>query len=113
MEWYYGKAKYIITLVLAGIMAHFLSCICLPTSVSTMPSAFLYAIIALKIFFLFEYKDYKPLLGRRIFIYLLLALIFGINLIPIFVNNNVDFTSHISGLLTGGLMGIFFYIQKK
>lgn len=85
----------------------------MPTTVSTMPSAFLYAVIALKIYFLIEYKDYKPLLGRRIFIYLLLGLIFGINLIPIFVNNNVDFTSHLAGLLTGGLMGIFFYLQKK
>lgn len=94
-------------------MAHFLSCIALPTTVSTMPSAFLYAMIALKLFFLYEYKDYKPLLTRRIFIYLLLALILGINLIPIFVNNNVDFTSHIAGLITGALMGVFFLIQKK
>lgn len=78
-----------------------------------MPSAILYSILVLKLVFLFEYREYKPLVNRRIFIFILLALITGINLIPIFVNNNVDFTGHIGGILVGGFMGIFVHLQKS
>lgn len=93
-------------------MAHFLSCVAQPVTVSTVPSTFLFAVLLMKLYFLWDYRDYKPLLTRRIFIYVLLALILGINLIPIFVNNNVDFTTHIAGAITGGLLGLFFHIQK-
>ena len=68
--------------------------------------------MSLKLIFLYEYKDYKPLLTRRVLIYLLYLLILGINLIPIFVNNNVDFTNHIGGYITGILLGIFYHINK-
>lgn len=112
VEWYYGKVKYVLVLVLSGLLAHFFSCIALPTSISTVPSTFLYSIIVLKLFFLYDYKDYKPLLTRRIFIYVLIILIAGVNLIPIFVSNNVDFTTHISGIFVGIFMGFFFQLQK-
>jgi len=46
-------------------------------------------------------------------IYVLLAIITGINLIPIFVVNNVDFTSHLGGFIVGGLMGTFFHFRKE
>ena len=84
----------------------------MPTSVSTTASAFLFVILALKLYFLYEYRDYKPLLTRRILIYLLYLLILGINIIPIVVNNNVDFTNQIGGFLTGILIGLFFHINK-
>lgn len=113
VEWYYGKKKYIIALVLSGVFSHFFSCVALPTSVSTTPSSFLFTTLALKLFFLYEYKDYKPLLNRRVFLYILYLLILGINLIPIFVNNNVDFTNHIGGFVVGILIGFFYYIQKQ
>jgi membrane associated rhomboid family serine protease len=112
VEWYYGKVKYAIALVLAGILSYFLSCVAMPTSVSTTSSALLFVIMALKIYFLYEYKDYKPLLPRRLLIYLLYLLILGINIIPIVVNNNVDFTNHIGGFLTGLLLGLFYHINK-
>lgn len=44
---------------------------------------------------------------------MLLALIAAINLIPIFVVNNVDWASHVGGLLVGGLMGTFFHFRKE
>lgn len=44
---------------------------------------------------------------------MLLALIASINLIPIFVVNNVDWASHVGGLLVGGLMGTFFHFRKE
>lgn len=113
VEWYYGRVKYVISLILAGIFSFFLSCICMPTSVSTTASAFLFVILALKLYFLYEYRDYKPLLTRRILIYLLYLLILGINIIPIVVNNNVDFTNQIGGFVTGILLiGLFFHINK-
>jgi hypothetical protein len=34
-------------------------------------------------------------MDRRMFLYVLLALIVGINLIPLFVVNNVDFSAHL------------------
>lgn len=112
VQWYFGKVKYIVVLGIAGLMAFFMSCVVVPTSVSTCSSCILFSILSLKLIFLYEYKDYKPLLTRRIFIYLLYCLILGINLIPIFVNNNVDFTTHISGYITGLFIGIYFHINK-
>ena len=53
------------------------------------------AIIALKIFFLWEYRNYRKLMDRKTFLYILLALILGINLIPLFVVNNVDYSAHL------------------
>jgi membrane associated rhomboid family serine protease len=112
VEWYIGHAKYAITLAFTLFMSHFLSCIALPTTVSTTSSSALFAVFALKVSFLFEYRNFEPLRKRRIFIYLLLALIFAINLIPIFVNNNVDYTAHIAGFVTGGLMAVFIGVQR-
>lgn len=113
VEWYYGKVKYVITLVVAGLLGFVFSCVAMPTTVSTCASSLLFSVFALKLYFLFEYKDYKPLVNRRVLIYLLLALILGINLIPIFVNNNVDFTAHIAGFVAGALLGLYFHINKK
>lgn len=112
VEWYYGRVRFGVALGVAGVVGFFLSCVALPTSVSTTSSALLFAVLALKLFFLYEYKDYKPLLTRRVLIYLLYLLILGINLIPIFVNNNVDFTTHIAGFLVGLLLGFYFHINK-
>jgi membrane associated rhomboid family serine protease len=113
VEWYYGRTKYVVALVLALAMSHFLSCIALPTSVSTTSSSALFAVLALKLYFLYEYKDYKPLLNRRTFIIILLTLILVINLIPIFISNNVDYTNHIAGFVTGMLMVLFIHISKE
>jgi len=52
VERYYGKTKYAITLVFASIFSHFLSAVLQKTSISTTPSAVLFAIIGLKLFFL-------------------------------------------------------------
>ena len=93
VEWYYGKCKYVATIIVSLIFAGFFSSIANMTSISTMPSSVLYCVLALKIYFLYEYRDYKKLTGRRIFLILLLILIFRINLIPIFTNNNVDYSS--------------------
>jgi len=46
-------------------------------------------------------------------IFVLLGLITGINLIPIFVVNNVDFTGHLGGFIVGGLIGAFFHFRKE
>jgi membrane associated rhomboid family serine protease len=53
VEWYFGRIKYAIVLILCAIMSHFLSCVCLPTTVSTTSSAALFACLALKIYFLY------------------------------------------------------------
>jgi membrane associated rhomboid family serine protease len=113
VEWYFGKVRYIITMVLSLIVSHLLGCICLTTSVSTTSSSALFAIFSLKLYFLYEYKDYKPLLNRRPFLYALFLLILGVNFIPIFVDNNVDYTAHIAGFITGGLMAIYFHFAKE
>ena len=57
------------------------------------------AVAALKIYFLWEYRNYKKLYDRRTFLYILLVLIVGINFIPIFVVNNVDFSAHLGSSL--------------
>jgi rhomboid protease GluP len=113
VEWYYGKWKLVLSLILTVVLSHFFAAAVDNLSISTMASSLLYCVIALKIWFLFEYRNYKPLEFRRIMICLLLGLITAINLIPIFVVNNVDFTSHLGGLLVGGLMGTFFHLRKE
>ena len=87
--------KYIVTLVCGILFAGFFSNLVMMESISTMPSAILYSILALKVYFFYEYYNYQKLENRKLFLYLLWALILGINLIPIFTNNNVDFTSHL------------------
>lgn len=95
IEWYYGKKAYISMLVLAIIFSHFFASVLQTTSVSTTSSAVTIAIVALKIFFLWEYRNYRKLYDRRSFLYILMGLVIGINLIPIFVVNNVDFSAHL------------------
>lgn len=63
--------------------------------------------------FLWEYRNYNKLRERRSFLYLLLGLIVGINLIPIFVVNNVDFSTHLGGLIVGLALGISFLLAKE
>lgn len=112
IEWYYGKLKLVASLLIAIIISHFFSAAVKTESISTMASSLLYCMIALKIWFLFEYRNYKPLEFRRLLIFVLLGLITLINLIPIFVSNNVDFTGHLGGFLVGGLIGTFFHFRK-
>lgn len=50
--------------------------------------------------------------NRRGLIYILLGLIIGMNFIPIFVVNNVDYTGHIGGLITGLLFGLYYHLSK-
>lgn len=95
VEWYYGKIRYAITLLFSVLFSHFFSSAVAMTSVSTTSSAMLFTMIGLKIYIMWEFRDYKKLDNRRVFIYLLMGLIVGINLIPIFVVNNVDYASHI------------------
>ena len=85
----------VVTLVFAMVFSHFLTCVTEQTTISTTSSCVLYSILALKVYFLYEYRAYKALLNRRIFIYILLALIFGINLIPIFTDNNLGYGTHL------------------
>jgi len=95
VEWYYGKLRYSITLLCAIIYSHFFSSIIQKSTISTTPSSVLFAILILKCFFLWEYRAYRRLLERKNFLYILLALIGGLNLIPIFVVNNVDYSASI------------------
>lgn len=95
VEWYYGKKAYLSTLLVAMIFSHFFSAVVQKTSVSTTSSAATMAVIALKIYFLWEYRHFRKLADRRSFLYILIVLILGINLIPIFVVNNVDFSAHL------------------
>ena len=75
------------------IYSHFFSSVVQVTTVSTTSSAFTMAIIAFKIYFLWEYRAYRKLSEKRTFIYILLGLVFAINLIPIIVMNNVDYSA--------------------
>ena len=95
VEWYYGKLKYVMVAVTSLLISHFLSCVAESITFSTTSIALLYSILALKLVFFYEYWDYKPLVNRRVFLYLLFGLIFGINLIPIFVSNNIDYSVYI------------------
>jgi len=84
-----------VTIVVAMIYSHFFAAVVQTTSVSTTSSAITMAIIALKIYFLWEYRHYRKLMDRRTFLYVLMGLIVGINLIPLFVVNNVDYSAHL------------------
>jgi membrane associated rhomboid family serine protease len=95
VEWYYEKKAYVATIVIAIVFSHFFSCVVQTTSVSTTASAITMAVIGLKTYFLWEYRHYRKLIERRAFLYVLMALIVGINFIPVFVVNNVDFSAHI------------------
>lgn len=86
------------TILVAIVYSHFFAGVVQNTSVSTTSSAVTMAIIALKMFFLWEYRNYRKLLDRRVFLYVLLGLIVCINLIPLFVVNNVDFSAHLGML---------------
>lgn len=95
VEWYYGKKAYAATIVTAVVFGHFFSAVLQTTSISTTSSALTMAIIALKLYFLWEYRHYRKLKERRTFLYILLGLIVAINLIPVFVVNNVDYSAHL------------------
>ena len=98
IEWHYGKVKYIIVAAVGLFISHFFACVAQSKTFSTTAIALLYGILALKLVFFYEYWDYKPLMNRRVFLYLLYGLVFGINLIPIFVSNNVDYSVYIGML---------------
>lgn len=95
VEWYYGIKYYLITIIVSILYSHVFAAAVQKTSVSTTSSGIFMAIAALKIYFLWEYRNYRKLYERRNFLYILLVLIVGINFIPIFVVNNVDFSAHI------------------
>jgi len=44
---------------------------------------------------------------------MLMGLIVGINFIPVFVVNNVDYTGHLGGFITGLCFGLFFHLTKN
>ena len=95
VEWYFGRLRYCAVIAAAAAYSHFLSCLAQKTSIATTPSAVLFSILVMKAFFLWEYRNYKKLYERRQFLYILLALIAGINLIPIFVVNNIDYSAQL------------------
>ena len=99
VEWYYGLKPFLITVGTAALYGHVMAAAVQKTSVSTTSSAVFMAVAALKIYFLWEYRNYKKLYDRRTFLYILLVLIVGINFIPIFVVNNVDFSAHLGSSL--------------
>jgi membrane associated rhomboid family serine protease len=78
-------------------------------TVSTTASGILYAILAVKILFFIKYRAYEPLSPKRAILYGLFGLIFGINIIVLFVGGNVDVGGHVGGLLTGLFYGTIFY----
>ncbi len=94
-EWYYGRWRYVLTIVLAMINSHLLSCLTNVVSVSSCASGILYSILGLKILFFIKYRNYKPLESRRIPIYGLFGLIFLMNLVVLFVGSNIDIGGHI------------------
>lgn len=53
VEWYYSKAKLTLTLAFAIVFAHFLAAAAQPLSVSTTSSSVLFAILGLKVYFLY------------------------------------------------------------
>ena len=78
-------------------------------TVSTSASGILYAILGVKILFFIKYRHYEPLDSKRIALYGLLGLIFGMNIIVLFVGGNVDVGGHVGGLITGIIYGLIFY----
>lgn len=95
IEWYIGSLKFAGLAVLAIINAHFLSCLTDKYTVSTTASGILYAILAVKILFFIKYRNYEPLNTKRIALYGLMGLIFGINILVLFVGGNVDVGGHV------------------
>lgn len=95
VEWYFGRLRYCAAVAVSAVYSHFLSCLAQKTSIATTPSAVLFSVLVLKAFFLWEYRNYKKLYERRQFLYILLVLIAGINLIPIFVVNNIDYSAQL------------------
>lgn len=104
VQWYFGRAIYGFALLISAVYSHLLSCLVQKTSIATTPSAVLFTILTMKAIFLWQYKKYKKLYQRRNFLYILLVLIVSINLIPIFVVNNIDFSAQ---------LGTFFIIQVE
>ena len=113
IEWSIGKHKFAVLIGSSIILGHLLGCVILPTSVSTVSSSILYAVLTLKLLFFVRYHHYTPLHSRRPFLYGLAALISLMNLMPIFVSNNVDFTNPIAGVLCGCLMGWYLHFETK
>lgn len=104
IEWYIGHLKFAFLLITAIINAHFLSCLTDMYTVSTTASGILYSILAVKILFFVKYRKYEPLDSKRIALYGLLGLIFGMNIIVLFVGGNVDVGGHIgTRFLTQGV----------
>ena len=95
IEWYIGSLKFAGLAVLAIINAHLLSCLTDKYTVSTVASGILYAMLAVKILFFIKYRNYEPLNTKRIALYGLLGLIFGMNILVLFVGGNVDVGGHV------------------
>ena len=109
VEWYIGHLKFMGLIIMSIINAHFLSCLTNMYTVSTSASGILYAILSIKILFFIKYRKYEPLDSKRIALYGLFGLIFGMNIIVLFVGGNVDVGGHVGGLITGLLYGLIFY----
>lgn len=112
MEWYLGKWKFTGLLILTIVNSHFMSCLTNMRTVSTTVSGILYSILAIKILFFIKYRNYDLLDSKKYALYGLLGLIFGINLVVLFVGSNVDIGGHLGGLLTGLIYGGIFYSDK-
>lgn len=82
-------------------------------SVSSTASGILYTILGLKLVFFVKYRKYQEMESRRLPLYALLLLTTGINLIVLFVGSNVDYGSHVAGLLNGVMFGVAFYENQK
>lgn len=61
VEWYYGKWKFTLALVLAILNSHLMSCLTDGVNVSSTASGVLYAILGMKAVFFFKYRNYQPL----------------------------------------------------
>lgn len=115
-EWYFGKLRFALMLVIAIVNSHLLSCLTNVVSVSSTASGLLYTFLGLKIIFFVKYRSYKPLDNRRAPLYSLFGLIFAMNLVVLFVGSNVDVGGHVGnesynlgGFVTGLLFGGMFY----
>ena len=95
VEWYIGRWRYCLVVALAMINAHFLSCLTNMFTVSTTASGILYAMLAVKVLFFVKYAKYEPLDSKRLALYGLIGLIFGMNIIVLFVGGNVDIGGHV------------------
>ena len=116
VEWYYGRWRYSLTVLLTVVNSHLMSCLTDSITVSSTASGLLYALLGMKVVFFFKYRKYEPMAERKLPLYGLLVLIAGINLIVLFIGSNVDYGSYVStafpnvgGLITGLLCGMMFY----